>query len=275
MTDRQACTLVVKDFSVAFDDNLVLRDLTMAPPPGAKSVLIGPAASGKSVLLKCLIGLYQPSSGSIRIDDRELVGAGTSTRAEIVEEIGISFQQRGLFDSLPVWENVSFKLINARGMPRPEARALAIEKLALVDLPASTADLFPADLSGGMQKRVGLARALMGEPRLLLLDEPTAGLDPVTTSRINEIIRRTTEDHPVTTISITSDMESARQIYDHLFMLHDGHMVWSGPTSEIESSDNAFLRQLIDGHARGPIKSRIWSRDHLRAELGPRDRPNP
>lgn len=262
MSDARPSSVVVKDLSLSFDGNRVLHGLTMTPPQGDKSVIIGPAASGKSVLLKCLIGLHQASTGSIEIDGRELVGAGAGTRSEIVEGVGISFQQRGLFDSLPVWENVSFKLINARGMPRGEARDLAIEKLAMVELSADTADLLPADLSGGMQKRVGLARALAGTPRLLLLDEPTAGLDPVITSRINEIIRRTTEDHAMTTIAVTSDMDSARQIYDHLFVLHEGRIVWSGPTDEVASSDNAYLRQLVDGSASGPIQARFWAREH-------------
>jgi phospholipid/cholesterol/gamma-HCH transport system ATP-binding protein len=251
---------VITGVTKSFGDKHVLNGIDLVLPKNKQTVLIGPAASGKTVLMKCMAGLYPPDAGSIAIDGHEITKLGGGEKAELVESFGILFQQGGLFDSLPVWENICFKLINRQGMDRGEARELAIEKLALVNLPAGTADLYPVELSGGMQKRVGVARAIVGEPSLLLLDEPTAGLDPITTKAINHMIARNVETLGSTALCITSDMHAARTEYDYLYMLNEGEIVWAGPTDAIDDTENEYLDQMINGHAQGPIKMRLRAR---------------
>ena len=250
----------VSSLSKGFVGTPVLHDIDLALPTGKSSVLIGPAASGKSVLMKTLVGLYPPDSGTIEIDGRDINRLRDHERADLIETIGMLFQQGGLFDSLPVWENIAFKLINRQHLDRTTAREIAIEKLAMVSLPPDTADLYPNDLSGGMQKRVGLARAIAGDPELLLLDEPTAGLDPISTNRINDMIRNAVDTLGATALSITSDMESARHRYDYLFMIHEGRMLWAGPNSDIDQADNPYLQQMINGRSEGPITMRLHAR---------------
>lgn len=260
MSDKAPIKVRVRGLSKSFGSNVVLRDVNLDVPAGKKSVIIGPAASGKSVLMKCLIGLYPPDSGTIEVDGQELTRLKGPERAQLIESFGMSFQHGGLFDSLSVWENITFKLINRRGMARAEAKQVAIQKLAMVNLPPDTAELYPAELSGGMQKRVGIARAIAGEPELLLLDEPTAGLDPITTSRINAIVRRIVDELGTTALCITSDMTSARHEYDHLFMLHEGRILWGGPTDGVEACGEPHVEQMINGRAEGPIKMRLHQR---------------
>ncbi len=250
----------VSSLSKGFVGTPVLHDINLTLPTGKSSVLIGPAASGKSVLMKSLVGLYPPDSGTIEIDGRDITRLRGRERAELIEIIGMLFQQGGLFDSLPVWENIAFKLINRQRLDRTTAREIAIEKLAMVNLPPDTADLYPNELSGGMQKRVGLARAIAGDPELLLLDEPTAGLDPISTNRINDMIRNAVDMLCATALSITSDMESARHRYDHLFMIHEGRILWAGPNSDIAQADNPYLEQMLNGRAEGPITMRLHAR---------------
>lgn len=251
---------VIAGVTKSFGDKHVLNGVDLVLPKNKQTVLIGPAASGKTVLMKCMAGLYPPDAGSIKIDGRDMAQLSGSEKSEMVESFGILFQQGGLFDSLPVWENICFKLINRHHMDRKEARELAIEKLAMVNLPAGTADLYPVELSGGMQKRVGVARAIVGQPSLLLLDEPTAGLDPITTKAINHMITRNVETLGSTALCITSDMDAARTEYDYLYMMNEGKIVWAGPTSEIDHTDNEYLDQMINGHAHGPIKMRLRAR---------------
>jgi phospholipid/cholesterol/gamma-HCH transport system ATP-binding protein len=250
----------VSGLTMAFGDNQVLHDVDLAIPAGKNSVLIGPAASGKSVLMKCLAGLYPPDSGTIAVGERVMTDLRGRERTALVETLGMLFQQGGLFDSLPVWENIAFKLINRQRMGRDQAKRVAIEKLAMVNLTPDTADLYPVDLSGGMQKRVGIARAIASDPELLLLDEPTAGLDPITTNLINAMVRNAVDKLGATAFCITSDMESARRHYDHLFMIHEGRILWAGPTGDIETADNPYLQQMINGRAEGPIKMRLRAR---------------
>jgi len=258
--ETQDIKVRVTGLNKGFDGNSVLRDIDLVIPAGRNSVLIGPAASGKSVLMKCLVGLYPPDSGSIEVDGQDMTDLRGRERSALVETFGMLFQQGGLFDSLPVWENIAFKLINRQRLDRARAKEVAIEKLAMVNLTPDTADLYPVDLSGGMQKRVGIARAIAGDPDLLLLDEPTAGLDPITTNRINAMVRNAVDKLGATAFCITSDMHSARHHYDHLFMIHEGRILWSGPTSEIDGADNAYLQQMINGRAEGPIKMRLRAR---------------
>lgn len=253
--------LLIRNVTKSFGPKRVLNDVSAEVLTGKKSVLIGPAASGKTVLLKCIMGILTPESGTIQIDGNPVPPATARNHSKFMLDVGVCFQQGGLLDSLTVWENISFKLTQVLGLDRAQARHSAIEKLAMVDLPATTADLLPSELSGGMQKRVGIARALSGSPSLLLLDEPTAGLDPITTNTINKLITRSMQEIGATVLSITSDMAAARADYDHLFMLHQGELVWSGPTADIDQSDNPHVLQLINGRAQGPIEMRLEARE--------------
>lgn len=255
-----AIKLRLDDVSKRFGRTTVLSGISIDVPAGAKTVLIGPAASGKTVLMKCIAGIHAPERGTIALDGAPLTGISVRERNERLHSTGVLFQQGGLFDSLPVWENICFRLVNNEGMGRRQARDLAIEMLAKVNLPATTADLLPSELSGGMQKRVGLARVFAGEPSLMLLDEPTAGLDPITTKAIYRVLDRMIEQSHATVFAITSDMESARHEYDYMVMLHEGRVVWQGRTSEIDASGNPYVLQLVNGRADGPIRMRLKAR---------------
>lgn len=261
MSDDRKIKMRVTGLCKSFGDKQVLHDIDIKIPEGKTTVIIGPAASGKSVLMKCLIGLHRADRGSIIVDDQDLTRARNAQKDGIISDFGVLFQQGGLFDSLPIWENIAFKLVNRQKMGRNTAREVALEKLGLVDLPPSTADLFPSELSGGMQKRVGLARAMAGDPSFLFLDNPTAGLDPVTSNRINDMIGKTVARLGATMVCITSDMEAAHNLYDYLIMLNEGGVVWNGPTGKIDADDNPYLQQMINGQADGPIRMRLRSEE--------------
>ncbi|MEM7172991.1 MAG: ATP-binding cassette domain-containing protein [Pseudomonadota bacterium] len=247
----------ISGLTKSFGDLVVLRDLNLDILTGHSTVLIGGAATGKSVLLKCLAGLLPLDGGTIELDGQDLSRLGAHERIELTNKIGVLLQENGLFDSMPVWENISFKLLNVRRMDRKQAYDIAVEKLGLVGLGAHVADLFPSDLSGGMQKRVGLARAIADDPEILLLDSPTAGLDPVMTNEINRLVQAAVDTLGATVLAITSDMTAARDFYDRLAMLHDGHIIWQGPTADIDATDNPYLDQLINGRAEGPIQMTV------------------
>jgi len=206
----------------AFGDNRVLTDVDLAVTPGESVVLFGTSGSGKTLLLKCILGIVHPDRGSIEVDGRDTVALGSTARAAFMDRFSMLFQQGGLFDSLPVWENVAFKLLTYRHMERTAARRVAEDKLRAVGLRAEVADLYPAELSGGMQKRVGLARAIASAPEIVFLDEPTAGLDPIMSNRISDLIVDVMKGERTTAISITSDMATARRIGDRAAMIHDG-----------------------------------------------------
>lgn len=259
-TISPAIKLRISGVGKRFGTKRILQDVTIDVPARAKTVLIGPAASGKTVLMKCVAGIYAPETGNIALDGEPLTGITVRERNERLHSTGVLFQQGGLFDSLTVWENICFRLINTDGMNRKQARDLAIQTLARVNLPASTADLLPSELSGGMQKRVGLARVFAGKPSLMLLDEPTAGLDPITTKAIYRVLDRSIDDTHATVFAITSDMESARHEYDYLVMLNEGRVVWQGRTADIDASENPYVLQLVNGRAEGPIKMRLKAR---------------
>jgi phospholipid/cholesterol/gamma-HCH transport system ATP-binding protein len=263
MSDDRKIKMRVGGLCKSFANKDVLHDIDFDIPEGQSTVVIGPAASGKSVLMKCLIGLYPVNRGSITVDGQDLTRANNSQKDAVISTFGVLFQQGGLFDSLPVWENVAFKLLNRLQVERTVAREIAVEKLALVDLPPTTADLYPSELSGGMQKRVGLARAMAGDPSFLFLDNPTAGLDPVTSNRINDMVGKTVEQLGATMLCVTSDMEAAHSFYDHLVMLNEGRVVWSGPTRDIDTDDNPYLQQMIHSRADGPIKMRLRSEESV------------
>ena len=236
-----------------FGRKVVLDGVDLAVAPGQSLVIIGGSGSGKSVTLKCILGLIAPDSGSIKVDGREMVGIGQSEREDVLRGFGMLFQGAALFDSLRVWENVAFALVQGRGMERGAARPIALEKLRQVGLDPQLADRFPSELSHGMQKRVGLARAIAAEPEIIFFDEPTTGLDPIMADVINDLIVACVERLGATTITITHDMASARKIADVIAMIYRGKIVWCGPADQVEQSGNPYVEQFIHGHAEGPI----------------------
>lgn len=217
-------------------------------------VLIGGSGSGKSLLLKCILGLVEPDAGSIEVDGTETVGMPEGERMEWMKRFGVLFQRQGLFDSLAVWENVAFRLLHEHDLSRGEARERAIDKLGQVGLPPETADLFPAELSGGMQKRAGLARAIATDPEILFLDEPTAGLDPIMSNIISDLIDDRVADLGATAMSIVSDLAVVRRIAERVVMLHEGQVKWSGLVSELDTTDNPYVRQFVSQSTEGPIR---------------------
>jgi phospholipid/cholesterol/gamma-HCH transport system ATP-binding protein len=244
----------IRGLEKSFGTNHVLRGLDLDVPDGSSVVVIGGSGTGKSVLLKCILGLLEPDDGSIQIYGEEVVGARGKKLAELRAKIGMLFQGAALFDSLPVWENVAFGLMAMQRISRPDARGKAIETLNKVGLAAATADLYPAELSGGMKKRAGLARAICTSPEIIFFDEPTTGLDPIMSDVINDLIRECVSDLGATALSITHDMGSVRKIADRVAMLFEGRIVWEGPVGEMETSGSAHVDQFINGRAEGPIK---------------------
>ena len=237
-----------------FGENHVLRGVDLDVAAGTSLVVIGGSGSGKSVMLKNALGLMTPDAGAISFDGQDVTHAGGKTRDAMRARIGMLFQSAALFDSLSVWENVAFRLINIDRMKRKAAKELAIETLRKVRLGPDMAMLRPAEISGGMQKRVGLARAIISQPDLIFFDEPTTGLDPITADAINDLIVEQVEALGAATVSITHDMPSARKIADEIAMLFEGKIIWRGPASEVDGSGNAHVEQFVQGLAEGPIQ---------------------
>ena len=238
----------------AFGSKVVLDGVDLDVGVGESVVIIGGSGTGKSVTLKSILGLLTPDEGSIKVDGEEVIGMGASDRERVNHKFGMLFQGAALFDSLPVWENVAFGLLAEKRCNRTEAKHIAIEKLAMVGMDAPVADLMPAELSGGMQKRVGLARAIASDPEVIFFDEPTTGLDPIMADVINDLIVKVTREVGATALSITHDMASARKIANRIAMLYHGKIIWQGPVDEIDASDNEYVDQFINGKAEGPIK---------------------
>jgi phospholipid/cholesterol/gamma-HCH transport system ATP-binding protein len=244
----------IRELRKAFGPKTVLDGVDLEVADGESLVVIGGSGTGKSVLLKCILGLLTPDSGTIEVDGQEVTGMSRGERAEVMQKFGMLFQGSALFDSLPVWQNVGFALLQVQRMARDEARAKAVETLAMVGLGEDVADLSPAELSGGMQKRVGLARAIATQPEILFFDEPTTGLDPIMADVINELIVRSVRQLGATAISITHDLASARKIADRVAMIYKGKIIWQGPVARIDDSGNPFVDQFIHGRAEGPIQ---------------------
>ncbi|GGA21563.1 MULTISPECIES: ABC transporter ATP-binding protein [Neptunicoccus] len=237
----------------SFGNNHVLRGVNLTIEQGESMVIIGGSGTGKSVALKSVLGLVQPDSGQILVN-----GADTTEgdRDAFLAQFGMLFQGGALFDSLSVWQNVAFRLLRGKGkLSKSDARDVAIEKLRRVGLKPEVADQFPAELSGGMQKRVGLARAIAAEPDIIFFDEPTTGLDPIMSGVINELIREIVVEMGATAMTITHDMSSVRAIADKVAMLHEGVVQWTGPVSEMDSSGDPYLDQFINARAEGPIEA--------------------
>ena len=247
----------LKDVHKGFGDKVVLDGVDLEVAPGESLVIIGGSGSGKSVTLKCILGLLTPDSGQIEVDGEPIVGIGRAERERINSKFGMLFQGAALFDSLPVWENVAFGLVQGERMDRAQAKEIALEKLAAVGLEADVGELWPAELSGGMQKRVGLARAIATVPEIIFFDEPTTGLDPIMGDIINDLIVKCVRELGATALSITHDMASARKISDHIAMLYKGKIIWIGKTEEIDSSGEPHVDQFIHGRAEGPIQMEL------------------
>ena len=242
------------DVRKSFGSKHVLNGITLSVEKGRSLVVIGGSGTGKSVMLKCIIGILQPDFGVIEVGGQNVVGLKGSARDEFLHRFGMLFQGGALFDSLSVWENVAFGLIQGRGLARAKARDVAMEKLALVGLSADVGNLMPAELSGGMQKRVGLARAIAADPEIIFFDEPTTGLDPIMADVINNLIVDCVKRLGATTISITHDMASARKIADDIAMIYKGEIIWQGPAKMVDRSGSPYVDQFIYGRADGPIQ---------------------
>ena len=252
--------IVVSGLKKSFGRKKVLDGLDLTIRRGESLVVIGGSGSGKSVLLKCMLGLIRPDAGTISIDGEMMTGADRSTRERLRRQIGMLFQGGALFDSLSVWENVAFSLTEGEHhehLPRDKAHDIAIEKLAVVGLGPEVANLAPIELSGGMQKRVALARAIAVEPAILVFDEPTTGLDPIMADTINDLIVSSVQKLGATAISITHDMASARKIATRIAMLYQGRIIWEGSAAEVDNSGNPYVDQFVHGRSDGPIKMQV------------------
>jgi phospholipid/cholesterol/gamma-HCH transport system ATP-binding protein len=241
----------------AFDGKVVLSDLDLSVAPGRSLVIIGGSGQGKSVTIKIAAGLMSADAGQMLVDGKDISALTPEGRRQALAQIGMLFQGGALFDSLTVWENVAFRLINADKVPRKEAKKRAIGALERVRLGAPVADLYPSELSGGMQKRVALARAVVANPQLIFFDEPTTGLDPITGRAINALITEQVKQLGCTAVTITHDLESARAVGDEIAMINDGVIVWRGPAADIDRSGNPYVDQFVNGRADGPIKPAI------------------
>ena len=245
--------IALQNVHKAFGANRVLQGVDLAIASGTSMVIIGGSGTGKSVLLKCILGLVRPDSGTITLDGQDVT---KGDRDAFLARFGMLFQGGALFDSLRVWENVAFRLMRgAMALPKAQAHEVAVEKLRRVGLKPETADLYPAELSGGMQKRVGLARAIAAEPEIIFFDEPTTGLDPIMAGVINDLIREIVVEMGATAMTITHDMSSVRAIADTVAMLHGGVIRWTGPVGEMDATPDAYVQQFIHGRAAGPIES--------------------
>lgn len=244
----------IRNLYKAFGRKQVLNGIDLDVKAGESLVVIGGSGTGKSVLIKCIQGLLTPDMGSIKIDGQETIGVSDSAIKNFHAKMGMLFQGGALFDSLSVWENVSFSLLENNEMDRDKAKMEAVRVLRQVGLAPDVADLSPSELSGGMQKRVGLARAIITKPEIIFFDEPTTGLDPIMADVINDLIVESAKGLGATTLTITHDMASVRKIADRVAMLYQGKIIWQGTVKEMDKTDNPYVQQFIHGCSQGPIK---------------------
>lgn len=243
----------VRGLCKSFGKKIILDHIDLDLMPGESFVLIGGSGTGKSVLIKCIIGLLQPDSGEILIDGVNVAKISRHERQELLSKFGMLFQGGALFDSLPVWQNICFGLMHEQKITKSEAKKIAIQLLKAVNLDAAIADVYPAELSGGMQKRVSLARAIAMNPEVIFFDEPTTGLDPIVSGNINDLIIKCVRDIGASAITITHDLNSLRRIADRVGLLFQGKMIWVGSLAELETTDNPYVTQFINGRADGPF----------------------
>ncbi len=247
----------IKNLHKAFGRKIVLDGIDLNINKGESLVVIGGSGTGKSVLIKCIQGLLVPDEGSILVDGEEVVGIDEKEKERLHSKMGMLFQGGALFDSLSVWENVAFDLLENRGMNKKDAKSEAVRVLRSVGLAPDVADLSPSELSGGMQKRVGLARAIASRPEIIFFDEPTTGLDPIMADVINDLIIESVKGLGASALTITHDMASARKIADRIAMLYKGKIIWQGTVKEMDKTDNPYVCQFIKGSAQGPIKVEV------------------
>ena len=245
--------IIISNLCKNFGSKEVLKGINIAIEKSESLVILGGSGSGKSVMIKLISTLMAPSSGSIKIDDVEVTNLKNKDRDKLMSKFGFLFQGGALFDSLSIWENVAFRLIHQNKMSKIEAKKIAISKLNSVGLSSKVADLLPSELSGGMQKRVSLARAIASNPEIIFFDEPTTGLDPIMADVINDLIIANSKELGATTITITHDMQSAKKIADKVAMLYEGRIIWHDSVKNLENSGNDFVDQFINGRAEGPI----------------------
>ncbi len=244
----------LRGLNKSFGSKKVLRGTNLDVRAGRSLVVIGGSGTGKSVMIKCILGLIKPDGGQILIDGEDTVNHRGAARDTLMEQFGMLFQGGALFDSLRVWENVAFRLIQAQKMDKDQARLIALEKLRAVGLGPHVGDLYPSELSGGMQKRVSLARAIAANPKVIFFDEPTTGLDPITADVINDLIVECVKNLGATALSITHDMGSVRKIADDVAMIYDGQIIWHDSVDKLDHSGNPYVDQFIHGRGTGPIK---------------------
>ena len=247
----------LRGVSKRFGSKVVLDNMNLTVAPGESLVIIGGSGTGKSVTLKCILGMLQPDAGRVLVDGQDVTDLRGQARTEHRARFGMLFQGGALFDSLPVWRNVTFALTQGKNRHPKKMHALAIETLARVGLGPEVAELRPNELSGGMQKRVALARAIAPRPEIIFFDEPTTGLDPIRADVINDLIVALVQDLGVTAVTITHDMASARKIAHRVAMLYNGKIIWDGPRDRMYSSGNPYVDQFVEGRAEGPIKTGV------------------
>lgn len=249
----------VRGLKKSFGKKKVLDGIDLELNAGESFVIIGGSGTGKSVLIKCILGLIQPDEGSIQINGQEIVGLSYTAQQKALEKVGMLFQGGALFDSMMVWENVAFALTHGQGsghnLSLKEAKAVALEKLQAVDLDKNVATIYPAELSGGMQKRVALARAIAANPEVIFFDEPTTGLDPIVSGTINQLIIDSVRRLGASALTITHDIASLRKIADRVGLLFQGKLIWAGTVAEMDATDNPYVHQFIHGLSTGPFTS--------------------
>lgn len=246
--------IIVDNLTKSFGEKQVLKGINLEVKEGESLVVLGGSGSGKSVLIKTIATLMSATSGKILLDEKDIANINLQEQNKLMKKIGFLFQGGALFDSLPIWENVAFRLLYLDKISRKQAKEIAIQKLNSVGLEKDVANLYPSELSGGMQKRAALARAIAVNPEIIFFDEPTTGLDPIMADVINDLIIKNSKELGATTVTITHDMHSAKKIADKIAMLYQGKIIWFGNVDEMYSSSNEYLDQFIHGRAEGPIK---------------------
>lgn len=252
--------IIVKNLTKNFGRKKVLKGVNLEVNKGESLVILGGSGSGKSVLIKIIATLIRKTKGSILIDDQETSNLNSKGRDHLMEKFGFLFQNGALFDSLTIWENVAFRLLYQKRISKKRAKSIAIQKLKSVGLDERTANLFPSELSGGMQKRAALARAIAVDPEIIFFDEPTTGLDPIMADVINDLIISVSKELGATTITITHDMHSAEKIADKIAMLYQGRIIWFGNVNDMHKSGNPYVEQFINGSAEGPMRFKLLNR---------------